>query len=60
MAQRFRIREADPSRGSAWNLRNASSRSASVDFGLRIVSFQFVAPEFAYENWTKKYNYIHR
>ena len=38
MAQRLRIREADPSRGSAWNLRNASSRSASVDFGLRMVS----------------------
>ena len=30
MAQRLRIREADPSRGSAWNLRNASSRAQAI------------------------------
>src|SRR5574338_765856 len=38
IAQRLRTREAAESRGRAASLRCASSRSASVDFGLRMVS----------------------
>src|SRR5690606_5321145 len=50
IAQRLRWRDGDASRGSACSLARASSRSASVDFGLRMVSFsctRFAAYRFA-------------